>query len=77
MKNLLCNDVDGTILKVGDMVVVLDVQDLENTPPQRGQRLMVTNCIDAESNYIEFIDLLSSDMSPKYSFYGHRVLKLI
>lgn len=67
MKNLFSNDVDGNQLSVGDLVVVLDVDDLEGTFPQRGQLLRVTKCDDPESNYVEFGD---------YAFYGHRVLKI-
>jgi len=68
MKNFFCNDVDGNTLEVGDEVIVLDIEDLEGDTPPRGKLLKVTNCIDAESNYIEF---------GEYAFYGHRVLKTI
>lgn len=72
MKNFFCNDVDGNLLQHGDMVVVLDAEDLEGDAPKRGQRLMVANCKDAESNYVEFI----GGLNQMYGFYGHRVLKL-
>ena len=72
MKNYFCNDVDGNLLEVGDMVVVLDAEDLEGYVPKRGQRLMVVNCKDAESNYVEFV----GGLHDKYGFYAHRVLKL-
>jgi len=72
MKNQFCNDVDGNILEIGDMVVVLDAEDLEGDVPRRGQRLMVVNLNDAESNYVEFV----GDLNNRYGFYAHRVLKL-
>jgi hypothetical protein len=67
-KNMNCNDVDGNILNLGDKVVVLDAEDLEGIAPKRGELLIVTKCIDAESNYIEF--------DSKYAFYGHRILRV-
>lgn len=73
MKSYFCNDVDGKILEIGDMVVVLDVQDLEGDAPKRGQKLMVTEIKEQESNYVEF----TGDLHASYSFYAHRVLKLI
>jgi hypothetical protein len=72
MKNHFCNDVDGTILEIGDMVVVLDAEDLEGDIPKRGQKLMVVKLADAESNYVEFV----GDLHDRYGFYAHRVLKL-
>lgn len=72
MKNLFCNDVDGNLLENGDWVVILDAEDLDGDAPKRGQRLMVGNCKDAESNYVEFI----GEFSKEYGLYGHRVLKL-
>jgi hypothetical protein len=72
MKNQFCNDVDGNILELGDMVVVLDAEDLEGDAPKRGQRLLVVNLNDAESNYVEFV----GDLKQRYGFYAHRVLKL-
>lgn len=68
-KNKFCNDIDGNPLKEGDAVVVLDNSELEGLIPSRGEVLMVTECVDKESNYLTFND-------SKYGFYGHRVLKL-
>ena len=69
MKNLHCNDLDGNILSIGDKVVMLDTSDLEGKIPSRCEVLEVTNCLDTESNYISF--------NNEYSFFGHRVLKLV
>ena len=66
--NNFCNDADGNILLEGDYVVVLDNTELEGYIPSRGSLLVVSKCIDEESNYIEF--------GTDYAFYGHRVLKL-
>ena len=71
MKNLFCNDIDGTILSVDDEVVVLDIEDLEGNIPNRGEILRVSELCDAESNYIEFTGL-----NGIYGMYGHRVLKV-
>lgn len=68
-KNLYCNDIDGNVLNVGDVVVLLDIEELEGDVPNRADVLMVSACTDAESNYIHFND-------GKYGFFGHRVLKL-
>ena len=68
-KNKFCNDIDGNPLKEGDAVVVLDNSELEGLIPPKGAVLMVTECVDKESNYLTFND-------SKYGFYGHRVLKL-
>jgi len=65
--NQYCNDIDGTQLFEGDLVIAIDVEDLENGP-KRGQLLKVTSCSDPVSNFIEF---------EGYAFYGHRVLKVI
>ena len=72
MRSHFCNDVDDNILEIGDMVVVLDAEDLEGDAPMRGQRLMVVNLKDAESNCVEFV----GDFHQRYEFYAHRVLKL-
>lgn len=67
------NDVDGDVLKVGDNVAAIDVDDLEGEHPLRGEVLVVERAIDRQSNYIEFVS--NKDGKP-YAFYGHRVLKL-
>jgi hypothetical protein len=72
MKSYFCNDVDNNLLEIGDMVVVLDTEDLEGDAPRRGQRLMVVNLNHGESNYVEFV----GDLHQRYEFYAHRVLKL-
>lgn len=66
-------DVDGNVLRVGDNVVAIDVEDLEGDCPERGETLRVNIAIDKQSNYIDFIS--NKDNKP-YGFYGHRVLKL-
>lgn len=66
-KNIFCHDMDGNILSVGDSVVVIDVEDLDEKPV-RGQVLVVSSLEDAESNYVRF----NFDMA----FFGSRVLKL-
>jgi len=71
ISELIFNDIDGNKLKVGDKVVCLDVGDLDY-PQSRGDVLRVTMLIDLESNLIEFKSLLQT-----FTFYGHRVLKLI
>jgi len=75
--NTECHDVDGNILKRGDIVVALDVEDLENPDVERGQLMMVTEVIDSESNFVEFIKFTTEIPIPKFSFFGHRVLKTI
>ena len=69
-ENIFCNDIDGNQLYVSDKVVMLDTDDLEGDIAKRGEILIVSKLVDAESNYIEF-------NNGKYGFYGHRVLKLI
>ena len=64
------NDVDGNELKVGDMVICVDVDDLDYPMP-RGLILKVTTLIDLESDLIEF-----KSFDKTFTFYGHRVLKL-
>lgn len=66
-KNIFCHDMDGNVLSVGDSVVVIDVEDLDEKPV-RGQVLVVSSLEDAESNYVRF----NFDMA----FFGSRVLKL-
>lgn len=66
-QNFFCNDQAGNFLKVGDKVVVTEINELEGDRPEIGDMLKVTKIIDTESNYVEF---------GKYAFYGHRVLKL-
>jgi hypothetical protein len=64
------NDVEGNELKVGDMVVCVDVDDLDYPMP-KGLVLKVTILIDLESDLIEF-----KSFDETFMFYGHRVLKL-
>lgn len=66
-KNIFCHDIDGNVLSVGDSVVVVDIEDLDEKPI-RGQVLVVSGIEDAESNYVRF----NFDMA----FFGSRVLKL-
>lgn len=62
------DDIDGNELKMGDKVVMLDVDDLEGDYlPKRGDIIEVDGLYDVESNYIGFSG---------YSFFGHKVLKL-
>ncbi len=72
-ENGVANDVDGTPLKSGDIVVAIDVDDLEGKHPVRGELLKVGEVKDVASNYIEFIGNTDNDA---YAFYGHRVLKI-
>lgn len=67
------NDVDGTLLKSGDNVIAIDVEDLDGSRPQRGEMLRVGNVYDLVSNHIEFISNKDNEI---YAFYGHRVLKI-
>lgn len=71
MKNVFCNDFNGTILCIDDEVEVIDIEDLEGDTPLLGEILKVTKHCDAESNYIEF-----QGTNGVYAFYGHRVLKV-
>ena len=74
-KNHFCNDVDGNILNINDLVVVLDTEDLEINPHsslKRGDVLIIDVLEDAESNYIFF----KNELNDFFGFYGHRVLKL-
>lgn len=61
------DDMYGSPLKVGDTVVMVDNSDLMGDIPVRGQILMVTKVVDADSNYMEF---------GQFGFFGHRVLKI-
>jgi hypothetical protein len=72
-ENGVANDVDGTPLKSGDIVVAIDVDDLEGKHPVRGELLKVGEVKDVASNYIEFRGNTDNDV---YGFYGHRVLKI-
>jgi hypothetical protein len=67
-----CNDVDGNILNVGDYVIVLDCEDLEDCDILRGDILRVTNVDDPVSNYIKY---RKDECDTEYGFYGHRVLR--
>jgi hypothetical protein len=66
-----CNDIDGNQLWISDKVVLLDTDDFEGgyTNLERGQILTVTKCLDTKSNFMEF--------NGEYSFFGHRVLRLV
>jgi uncharacterized Zn ribbon protein len=69
-----CNDADGNMLSTGDMVVVLNTENLEGSPIlKRGQVLTIAELLDTESNLIQFKDWSGE----KYEFFAHRVLRLI
>jgi hypothetical protein len=69
--NKHCNDVEGNILNVGDDVVVLDIEDLEDCDLVRGDVVKVADVNNIVSNYIKY-----RRGKNEYGFYGHRVLKL-
>lgn len=70
--NKYCNDVDGNILNVGDYVIALDVDDLEDCDLVRGDILIVTHVDDPVSNYVRY---RKDEEDTEYGFYGHRVLR--
>lgn len=72
LKNVDCNDVNGKVLNVKDVVCVIDIEDLEGDTPYKGEVLVVTECVDPESNYIAF----RGNDRKVYIFYGHRVRKV-
>lgn len=67
LDDLIFNDIDGNVLKVGDSVVVIDDSELIGDPPKRGDVLQVTKLVDSNSNYIECGD---------FGLYAHRLLKI-
>mgnify|MGYP003647364351 CR=1 FL=1 len=72
METLKYNDQKGIELKVNDIVTVVDVNGLEDCDElKEGAVLTVTELLDLESNYIEFIS-----NSVFYEFYGFRVIKI-
>jgi hypothetical protein len=69
--NTFC-DINGSTLSEGSIVQLRDIDSLVNCDELKiGAILVVTNCIDHESNYLEF-----SREGKKYEFYGHRVLNV-
>ena len=69
-KKIFCSDIKGDEIKVGDKVIVLDIDDLEfvENTLQLGDIIIVNNLIDPISNLINF--------GVYGDFYGHRVRKL-
>lgn len=63
---LIFQDVDGNELRIGDVVVMLDIEDLDSPPP-RGAVLVIDGLLELDTNYIG---------ASGYGFYGHRVLKV-
>jgi len=68
LTQLIFNDMEGSELKVGDEVVLLDTDDLEDTTLRKGLVMKVSKLYDVETNYIEFDNYVG--------LYAHRVLKL-
>ena len=74
LTRLIFNDMEGSELKVGDEVVLLDTDDLEDTildedtTLRKGLVMKVSKLYDVETNYIEFDNYVG--------LYAHRVLKL-
>jgi hypothetical protein len=74
------SDINGTELKVGDQVVMIDneglVQEDNGDFPvfNIGELLIVEKLVDLDPNYITFVSQKSGLMN---GFYGHRVAKLI
>lgn len=65
--DLIFNDMDGNIIKVGDYAIVIDDSELIGDPPKRGDVIQVTKLVDWNSNYIECGD---------FGLYAHRLLKI-
>jgi hypothetical protein len=66
LPKLIFQDVDGNELRIGDVVVMLDIEDLDSPPP-RGAMLVVNGLLELDTNYIS---------ASSHCFYGHRVLKV-
>jgi hypothetical protein len=69
--SLKYNDMYVNTLEVGDKVVMIDINDMIDNEIPRGTVLIVSKLLELDTNYIEF-----DSLGQKYSFYGHRVLKL-
>jgi hypothetical protein len=74
------SDINGTELKVGDRVVMIDNEDLlaedegDATVFKIGEVLIVEQLKELDPNYIIFVSASTGLMN---GFYGHRVAKLI
>lgn len=74
------SDINGTELKVGDQVVMIDNEDLlaedegDDTVFKIGEMLLVEELKELEPNYITFRSVKSGLLN---GFYGHRVAKII
>jgi len=61
----------GRELKVGELVQMIDVSDLDVRDVMINDVLVVKNLIDLESNFIDFINIRTSKV---VGYFGHRVL---
>jgi hypothetical protein len=74
------SDINGTELKVGDRVVMIDNEDLlaedegDDTVFKIGEVLIIEQLKELDPNYIIFVSAKTGLMN---GFYGHRVAKLI
>tara|TARA_R110000772_G_scaffold258103_1_gene375173 strand:+ start:260 stop:688 length:429 start_codon:yes stop_codon:yes gene_type:complete len=69
------NDNIGKEIKEGDEVIYIGTDEVEETVDcdWRGDRLIVKECLDVDSNYIGFYNITKKEEG---QFYGHRVLKI-
>ena len=67
------DDKHGNELFVGNIVVIVDTEDLDDIDLVPGDLLSVVRLIDVLPNYIEF---KSMEKGKSYSFYGNRVVKI-
>jgi hypothetical protein len=71
LQNIFC-DVNGSKLSNGSIVQLIDTDSLTDCDELKvGAILVVTDCIDLESNYLQF-----SRQCMHYEFFGFRVLNI-
>ena len=67
------DDLHGNELFVGTTVIIVDINDLEETDLILGDTLSVTRLIDVECDFVEFRSLSNHKF---YQFYANRVVKI-
>lgn len=67
------NDLKGNELHLGTTVMMVNIDDLEETDLAIGDTLSVTRLIELESNFVEFRSLTNHKF---YQFYANRVVKI-
>ena len=72
---MVCDDMHGTQLAVGDRVTIVDVDEISyhnETRLKKGDVIVVDKLNDHESNHMDF----KTDDGQKWGLFGHRVVKI-